>query len=93
MNKISYMQRIIRMVTKSGTNPCEMCKDEKIGKRWEYRPQTLIVDYLSSILIVCEKCIYRENYGTKVYKKAIKQKLLDKLNHNYGKKLPKVEGK
>ena len=93
MNSISYMPRIIRMVTKSGTKSCEMCKEDKIGKRWEYRSKTLIPNYLPEILLVCEKCIYRENYGTKFYKKAIKQKLLDKLNHNYGKKLPKMEGK
>ena len=91
MNKLSYLQRILRMISKGSSKECDMCKDSKVGKRWEYRPQTLIPDYLSTILKVCEKCAYRENYGTKIYKKAIKQKLLEKLNHNFGNKLPKVE--
>tara|TARA_R100000664_G_scaffold33847_2_gene52332 strand:+ start:2685 stop:2963 length:279 start_codon:yes stop_codon:yes gene_type:complete len=91
MNEISYNMRILRMIKKSGIEPCEMCKDSKIGKRWEYRPKSLIIDYQPKIVVVCEKCAYRENYGTKFYKKAIKQKLLNKLNHNYGNKLPRVE--
>ena len=91
MNKISYNMRILRMIKTSGVESCEMCKDSKIGKRWEYRPQSLIIDYQPKIVVLCEKCAYRENYGTKFYKKAIKQKLLNKLNHNYGSKLPRVE--
>ena len=91
MSKLSYMSRILRMVSKGSSKQCDMCKDSKVGKRWEYRSQTLIPDYLPEIVLICAKCAYRENYGTKYYKKAMKQKILEKLNHNFGNTLPKVE--
>ena len=53
-----------------------------------YEMQFMITDIT---LDVCRKCAYRENYGAKFAKKAKKQKLLEKLNHNFNGNLPKPE--
>jgi hypothetical protein len=51
----------------------------------------LVPSYIPKILLVCEKCIYRENYGSKFYRKAIKQKVFEKLNYNFGNETPRLE--
>jgi C4-type Zn-finger protein len=85
------MSRILRMVSTGTNQQCKMCKDTNIGKRWEYRADSLIPGFVPEIVLVCEKCAYRENYGAKYYKKAKKQKLLEKLNYNFNGNLPKLE--
>jgi hypothetical protein len=68
-----------------------MCKDTKVGKRWEYRADSLVPSFTPKIILICKKCAYRENYGSKFSKKAVKQKLLEKINYNFNASLPKVE--
>ena len=85
------MSRILRMVSTGTNQQCGMCKNTKIGKRWEYRADSLVPGFVPEIILICEKCAYKENYGTKYSKKAKKQKLLEKLNYNFNGKLPKPE--
>ena len=85
------LNKIIRLVSTHTNKECNMCKHTKLGKRWEYKNYQYIPSHSPAILLVCEKCIYKENYGTKIYKKAKKQKLLEKLNYNFGNKLPSLE--
>ena len=85
------MSRILRMVSTGTNKQCDMCKDTKVGKRWEYRADSLVPGFVPDIILVCEKCAYRENYGTKFAKKAKKQKLLEKINYNFNGRLPKPE--
>ena len=85
------MSRILRMVSTGTNQQCGMCKDTKIGQRWEYRSESLVPGFVPEIVFICKKCVYRENYGTKFYKKAMKQKILEKLNHNFNGSLPKPE--
>ncbi len=54
---------------------CEMCKDASFGERYRFRPYQMIPDHQPSIMTVCKKCLYRENYGTKTYRKAMKENL------------------
>ena len=85
------MSRILRMVSTGTNQQCGMCKDTNIGKRWEYRSDSIVPGFVPEIVFICKKCVYRENYGTKFYKKAMKQKILEKLNHNFNGSLPKPE--
>ena len=85
------MSRILRMVSTGTNQQCDMCKDTNIGKRWEYRSDSIVPGFVPEIVFICKKCVYRENYGTKFYKKAMKQKILEKLNHNFNGSLPKPE--
>jgi predicted nucleic-acid-binding Zn-ribbon protein len=83
--------RIVRMVSTHTNKECKMCKDTKLGHRWEYKNYQYIPSHAPDILLVCQKCIYREIYGSKQVKKAIKQKLLHKLNYNFGNIVPNLE--
>ena len=85
------MSRILRMVSTGTNKQCDMCKDTRVGKRWEYRADSLVPGFVPDIILVCEKCVYRENYGTKDSKKAKKRKLLEKINYNFNGRLPKPE--
>lgn len=85
------MSQIVRLVVSYSNKSCEMCLNTKIGKRWEYRNYQYIPTHLPKILLVCEKCIYREKYGSKDSKKAIKKKLLNKLNYNFGNRIPRLD--
>ena len=85
------LNRIIRLVSTHTNKECNMCKDTRLGKRWEYKSYQYIPSYSPPILLICEKCIYKENYGNKTYKKAIKQKLLEKINYNFGNKIPGLD--
>ena len=55
---------------------CEMCKTKTFGERWRWRNAQMVSDWIPRILTVCKKCIYRENFGSKFEKKAIKEKLI-----------------
>ena len=85
------LNRIIRLVSTHTNKECSMCNDTRLGKRWEYKSYQSIPSYNPPILLICEKCVYKENYGNKTYKKAKKQNLLEKLNYNFGDKLPRLE--
>ena len=67
-----------------------MCKKYNPGGNWEYKPYQY-TDYKHSTLIICKQCAYKENYGNKDYKKAMKQKLLDKLNYNFSNTTPRIK--
>ena len=84
------MSRILRMVSTGTNQECGMCEDTKIGQRWEYRSESLVPDFVPEILVICRKCIYKEKYGSRDSKKAIKQKLLEKLNNDFGNHVPEL---
>ena len=83
--------RIVRLVNAHSFKECDMCKDTKMGHRWEYKNYQYIPSHEPAILFICQKCIYREVYGSKEVNKAKKQKLLHKLNHNFGSETPRLE--
>ena len=85
------LDRIIRMVATHSTLECDMCKQTKVGGRWEYRNHQYIPNHIPKLLLICKKCIYREIYGSKQSRKAFKQNTLNKLNHNFGNKTPRLE--
>tara|TARA_Y100000593_G_scaffold94453_1_gene193599 strand:+ start:131 stop:364 length:234 start_codon:yes stop_codon:yes gene_type:complete len=68
------LEKYVKSLGKQAT-PCEMCKDKSFGERFRWRSQQIIPSYKPSILTVCKKCLYRENYGTKNYRKAMKENL------------------
>lgn len=54
-----------------------MCKDRLKGVGYEYQPQQYVADYIPPKLITCKKCIYREYFGSKNYRKKMKEGVLD----------------
>lgn len=54
-----------------------MCSE--IIKRvvYTYSSQQYVVDYVPPLLTVCKKCLYREVYGSKNYRKQMKEGVLE----------------
>ena len=49
-----------------------------MGKHaYEYRQSQIIPDHEPSTLHVCKKCVYREEFGTKNFKKKMKEGVFD----------------
>tara|TARA_R110000824_G_scaffold129621_8_gene291172 strand:- start:1072 stop:1299 length:228 start_codon:yes stop_codon:yes gene_type:complete len=58
---------------------CQMCK-KRYSLKPAYRTQSnqYVSDWIPAILNpVCRNCTYKENYGTKTYKKHMKEGSLD----------------
>lgn len=56
---------------------CMMCRDT-VGKfAYEYNPIQYITDYIPPTLHTCKKCVYRELFGSKNFRKKMKEGVLD----------------
>ena len=44
---------------------------------YEYKPAQFVSDYIPPTLHVCKKCVYREIFGSKNFRKKIKEGVLD----------------
>ena len=56
---------------------CEMCGVRPGKFAYEYKPTQFISDYTPPTLHVCKKCVYREIFGSKNFRKKIKEGVLD----------------
>ena len=65
------MQRVTRTKNKT-TFKCEMCGN--ISHTHQYKLPMILTRQL---MIICGKCAYRETYGTKNMKKAMKEGLIE----------------
>ena len=83
--------RVLKKISNQLYKPCNMCNKFVPGGEWEYKPYQFVPDYFPDTLKICKKCVYREVYGTRNVKKAIKLKLLDKMNYDFSDEAPKVE--
>ena len=56
---------------------CQMCK-ERFGKHsYLYKPKQFVDDWIPESLFVCRKCVYREIFGSKNFRKKMKEGVLD----------------
>ena len=83
-------ERIVRLVNTHSFSKCDMCTDSSRGHRWEYKSYQFC-SHVPPILIICQKCIYREIYGSKDRAKAVRNKTLHQLNYNYCNTTPNAE--
>ena len=57
---------------------CEICGTEKVQDRWTYKSFQYIPDHMpKTTLDTCRKCVYREEFGSKTFRKQMKEKSLD----------------
>ena len=56
---------------------CEMCAASKNGKQFQYKAFSYVSTYKPPLLLVCEDCVYKEIYGSKVWRKMKIQKVLE----------------
>ena len=57
---------------------CERCGIEKVQDRWVYKPFQYILDHIPTTTFnTCKKCVYREEYGAKNFRKKMKENTLE----------------
>ena len=56
---------------------CEMCGAIPGKFAYEYKPTQYVSDHIPESLHVCKKCVYREVFGSKNFRKKIKEGVLD----------------
>ena len=71
-----YLKNLGKLV-----DECNMCKDKSFGERWRYRNNQYIPDHIPKVLTVCRKCVYRECYGSKTYRKKMKENTLKDIGN------------
>ena len=53
---------------------CDICGTEKVHDRWKYRPMQYISDHIPiTTENTCRKCVYREEFGAKTFRKQMKE--------------------
>ena len=71
--------KLARLVKYREHFKCEICGKTKLTKMYQYRSISYVKNYKPPLLEkVCGDCIYKECYGTNLYKKKKKEGTLDK---------------
>ena len=70
------MLKVVRTKNKDSFK-CDMCG--KVSHHYQYKLHLALSDI---DMIVCNKCAYRERYGTKNMKKAMKEELIEEEKTN-----------
>ena len=68
---------IAKKTTATSMTKCEMCDDFVKRTPYKYKPQQFLPDWEPAEVLVCRKCVYREVYGSKKFKKKMKEGTLD----------------
>jgi len=56
---------------------CDICGTEKVHDRYQYKPLQYVPDYIPPTTNnTCRKCVYREEYGAKTFRKKMKENTL-----------------
>ena len=68
---------IAKKTTANLMTKCEMCHDYVKKTPYRYKPTKFVPDWEPEELVVCRKCVYREVYGSKNFRKKMKEGALD----------------
>ena len=60
---------------------CQLCNKQANTKQFKYKPYQYIEDHIPQTLTVCRECVYKESFGTKRYRKKMKEKALEDGNN------------
>ena len=72
-----YKERITSK-TGRGYFACDICGTEKVQDRWIYKAFQHIEDHIPKTTFnTCKKCVYREEYGAKNFRKKMKENTLE----------------
>ncbi len=70
--------RLVQLLDETKYFKCTVCDIGKIQRGYRFRHQQYVPKYVPPILEpVCRKCVYRECFGSKNYKKEMKERSLD----------------
>jgi len=71
-------KRIVQLIAESSWEKCVVCDTVKTQAVYKYKAQQMVSDYIPPVQQpVCRKCVYREVYGSKNYRKKMKERSLD----------------
>jgi len=71
--------KIAKLIKPFSNYKCEICNKHRMGKVYEYQSISFVRGYVPRhFKEMCGDCIYKEVYGTNLYKKKKKEGSLDK---------------
>ncbi len=70
------MERLVQFLGKVNFT-CEMCGKQAYVNKYRRRATQFIKDYIPPTLVICRTCVYREEFGTKNYRKKMKEGVFD----------------
>ena len=71
-------KRIVELIAESSWETCTVCGTTKTQAVYKYKSMQMVSDYIPPLQEpVCRKCVYREVYGSKNYRKKMKERSLD----------------
>ena len=71
-------KQIVQLIAENSWDKCTVCGTSKNQAVYKFKKMQMIPDYNPPLLEpVCRKCVYREIYGTKNYRKRMKERSLD----------------
>ena len=71
-------RRIVQLLDENKLSKCTVCGTFKVQAVYRFKHQKMVPRYEPPILEpVCRKCVYRECFGSKDYRKKMKERSLD----------------
>ena len=70
--------RLVQLVAESSHELCKVCGGSKRTAVYRFRHQQYVFDRVPPVLYpVCRQCVYKEIYGSKNFRKKMKEGVLD----------------
>ena len=77
-SKQKTKKRIVQLVTENSYKICKICGKSKSTAMYKFKHEQYVSNYSPNILTpVCRQCVYKEVYGSKNYRKKMKERILD----------------
>jgi len=75
--------RLVQLVAESSHELCKVCGGSKRTAVYRFRHQQYVIDRIPPVLYpVCRQCVYKEVYGSKTFRKKMKERSLDGKESN-----------
>ena len=70
--------RLVQLIAESSHDLCKGCGGSKRTAVYRFRHQQYVIDRIPPVLYpVCRQCVYKEVYGSKTFRKKMKERSLD----------------
>ena len=70
--------RLVQLVAESSHELCKVCGGSKRTAVYRFRHQQYVENRIPPVLEpVCRQCVYKEVYGSKTFRKKMKERSLD----------------
>ena len=78
MQNSENKNRIVQQVAESNNGICKICGKVKRTAMYRFRHEQIVPTYVPPLLTpVCRWCVYKEVYGSKNWRKKMKEGALD----------------